>query len=155
VGDPKTPPALAAIDQEVRRYGIGKGYRRREVVWTRGVISEESPHKGPSRDFVVVDYVKGDSLGSLEHGVQVWIDRDTGERVVVPKAAIRQAHQAVLRAGHDLTEYTWIVEAVGDSYHFTYSIRPSGPDVYISGGAITVKIDRRTLRPVGKLLYQV
>jgi hypothetical protein len=121
IGSPRTSPELRVVDQAVRAHGIDERYNR-DVTWMR--VAPESRKRDPARfpEFAVVDYLLGSQR--LRDGVQVWIDRHTGEAAIVPKRFIRSAHRAMLDAGYDPTLYTWYVRSVGEELRFHYRPRP-------------------------------
>lgn len=72
---------------------------------------------------------------------------------MVRKSLIREALRAVLKAGNDLTRYSWIVERIGDRYHFTFEPRSIEDPWESEGGAITVMVSVASGRRVGRLMY--
>jgi hypothetical protein len=139
----------------MRAYGVDEHYVR-EVRFAPGPATKRSGAE-TSGNFILVDYRRLGSPAEFGDGVQVWIDRKTEIRFVVPKSALRAADMIAVRAGHDLTRYSRIVERVHDLLYVDYRLRPpqgrrSDEDL-IADGIFTLVVDLKTGRQVGKIIY--
>lgn len=148
---PGSHPYLQSLDREVVKSGISKDYER-TVTYQEATLSglDRSLDLDPS--FAVVRYALAADGGELQNGVEVWIKRSTGQRVIVPKSILRTAAMAASQEGLDLTLYSRAVEKIGSNYYVTYSLRPRRPDAALLDGSVTVTVDAGTGKRVGKLL---
>jgi len=148
-GAKESPEALRAIDALVTPFGINDQYRR-EVRYVAGATSHLLKDVAiPSGRYALVDYQLRRESGKLKSGVQVWINRQTGAALVVPKSAIRAADRVAADSGYDLTEYERIIESTPSQFFVTFSPR----SVDVADGSFTVKVNRANNRGVRAIYH--
>lgn len=148
VGDASTPASLKSIDELVRKFGIdGRFYR--EVRYVDGSFASFLRSNEPRGRYAVVDYWRAREDAEHLFGVQVWINRQTTSRFVVPKSAIRAADQIVVRAGYDLTRFSRVIEYQGGRFYITYY--PASTDV--ADGSYTVIVESKPIKAVPSIYH--
>lgn len=151
VGERGSPAVLHAIDAEVRPYGVTEedGYVRRVIYLSEGRYLTDYRHEDEAKT-IVVDY-QDSNKDEFANGVQVWIDRETGTRLIIRKAWLRYTDQIMLKYGLDLTECKRTVARDRKRYYVCYQMQPPAPTVSLLGGGYIVTLDARTGKQIGPI----
>jgi hypothetical protein len=152
LGDPKSSPALREVDSLAVKQALDSRYHR-HVRWIRGTRSDASPAPDAAGEFAVVNYNLIGHDGELASGLQIWIDRRSRNAIIVPNTMVRAAMLAVVNAGHDLTQQVWVVERIGQEFHFTFSPQWNDRES-TDASTFTVVIDAKSGKQRGGLRYQ-
>lgn len=153
VGSASTTAPFNALDPLVQRYGISKRFVRTVHHVDAAVSMIAPPHVKSSGQFAVVNY-KLPRDGVLASGVQVWIDRKSGNWWVVPKSVIRAADRVVVRTGYDMTDYQRVIEKIHNFYYVAYNFETKGEgEGMVADGQFTVKVDVKTGKPLEALYH--
>lgn len=127
VNSPNTPPALRTIDEEAAKHGADKTYFR-NVSYVTGMGYEytEKTARGRPETLVsfawaVVDYRPDVGMAGAG-GLQVWIERDTGKRFIIPRRFLHTADLTAVREGYDLTQYRRSVLREEAWFRIVYSL---------------------------------
>lgn len=151
VGERGSPAVLHAIDAEVRPYGVTEedGYVRHVIYLSEGRYLTDYLHEDEAQT-IVVDY-RNPGKEEFAVGVQVWIDRETGTRLIIRKSWLRYTDQIILKYGLDLTECKRIVARDKQRFYVCYQMQPPAPTVAILDGGYIVTLDARTGKQVGPI----
>jgi hypothetical protein len=151
VGARNSAATLRTLDREVREYGVDECFWR-YVKYEDGTLSGRDPDRKATGEVAVVDYHRPQGqTPDLPYGVEVWIQRRTGKRLIIRKEYLRAADLQMVQEAYDLTDYSRMVERVGDLFYITYSLRPLAPGWGALDGSVVVTLDAKTGKPADRI----
>jgi hypothetical protein len=131
---------LKELDNLARKNGTTlKASRTISERPSENLVSKEMLPRIPR--FMLISYMEPPYF-DIGKGLEIWIDRRTGSRIIVPMRLVRNAYLAAVREGYDISEYYRLPEGSGDFLVFRFTKTASPGSGTFLDGQFTVLLSR-------------